>query len=605
MIIRLRPARSRPSRGPADMPLSPSPDLRSSRRLLVAAAVVTVIVCAYLAWRVGDVTTSLGDTDDAMRLVLVRGLLRGRGWYDQWVGRLQPPLGVYMHWSRLLDGGLAAMDAALRTVLAPPAAETAMRFAWPLLWIFPVSLGGLALARSLGERSAVFICAILLATDITLYVQFRPGRIDHHNVQITMAVAAAAFAVARGERRALWAALGGLSTALGLAIGVEALAFHALVGASYAAALAADRRAAPAARAYGLALALGSLALHLAQTPPQRWLLPFCDSMGFNLVAALLAAGLGLALAASLSLRMSWRGRTAAVAAVGAAAAAVYLAIDPICIRGPFAAVDPRVRPFWFDNVLELDSWPVLLREQRNAAIHSIAAGVICAAAALWLVVRGRREPLRGDWLLAACALLGVAAQARAYRMEDYGLWFGAPALAIGLSDLAARLLKDRMVPVGVLAVLLSPATVADGAVVLAARFARPPARTPLDRCYDTRSYAPLAALPPGLVMAEPDLGSFVLANTRDSALSAPYHRMTWGILAAHDALSAPAARAEAQVRALRVTYVLDCPAHPLRAAPGGLAADLRAGHPPAWLQPLSGPGQPLHIFRVAGQGGR
>ena len=136
------------------MPLSPSPDLSSSRRLLLTAVLTTLGVLAYLVWRVHDVTTSLGDTDDAMRLVLVRDLLHGRGWYDQWVGRLQPPFGVYMHWSRLLDGGLAALDAALAGALPPAQAETAMRFVWPLMWIFPVTLAGLAVARSVGGRSA-------------------------------------------------------------------------------------------------------------------------------------------------------------------------------------------------------------------------------------------------------------------------------------------------------------------------------------------------------------------------------------------------------------------------------------------------------------------
>lgn len=37
-----------------------------------------------------DITKSLGDTDDAMRLVLVRQLRPGGGWYDQLVLRPRP-----------------------------------------------------------------------------------------------------------------------------------------------------------------------------------------------------------------------------------------------------------------------------------------------------------------------------------------------------------------------------------------------------------------------------------------------------------------------------------------------------------------------------------
>jgi hypothetical protein len=593
---RVRPPGAFPS-----MQLSPSPDLGASRRrLLLTALVVTLVVWGELAWRAHDVVTSLGDTDDAMRLVMVRDLLHGRGWYDQWIGRLQPPLGVYMHWSRLLDGALAAVAAALGMVMSPARAELVMRFAWPLAWIFPISLCGLAIVRNLGARSAVFIGAILLVLDLTLYVQFRPGRIDHHNIQITMTLAAAACALVQGEARTRWAALAGAASALGLAIGIEALAFHALIGASFALRLLADRKAAAPARAYGLSLALTSLAAFALQTPPGRWLAPFCDAMGANLVSTLAVAGVGLAVTASLAERISATARVALIVLVGLVAAGVYVASDPICLRGPFGAVDPRVRPFWFDHIQELEAWPAMLREHRHEAIHSIVVGVIAALAGLWLAVRAIRDPKRGDWLLAACTLVAVVAQAKAYRMEDYGLWFGTPALAIALADIAERWLKGRMILTAVLAAVLSPNTVTAATVLTLERHAYRAPAGPIDRCYDTASYALLARLPDGLVLSEADLGPFVLAATGDSTLSAPYHRMTWGILAAHDALSAPAAQAEGQVRALHTTYVVDCPAHLLRSPAGGLGDDIRKGRAPSWLQRVSEPGQPLQIYRVA-----
>jgi hypothetical protein len=581
------------------MPLSPTPDLSPNRRLLATAAIVTLVVTATLVWRVHNITTSLGDTDDAMRLVMVRELLHGRGWYDQEIGRLQPPVGVYMHWSRLVDGGVATLMAALRLVFDRRMAETVTRFVWPLLWIFPVVLSGLAVARALGGRSAAFVCAVLIALDVAMFVQFRPGRIDHHNIQIALTIATAACALVRGERRVRFAALAGACAALGLAVGVEALAFQALIGASFALRLMADRRAAGPARAYGLTLGIGSLALFLVQTPPWRWGVPLCDAQGVNLALALGAAGLGLAAVGRLADRLPDRTRIAAVAAVGLLAAGLYLGTDPACLRGPFGSVDPRVRGFWFDHIQELKAWPALYRAHPAEAIHSMTIGALGAVAAGWLLARGRRDPLRGEWMLAACGLLAIVAEARAYRMEDYGLWFGTPSLAILLGDVAARWLKDRMVPAVILAIALSPAMVSAG-VVLAAGRPKPP-RAPADHCYDTWAYAPLARLPQGIVLSEPDLGSFVLANTRDSAMSAPYHRMTWGILATHDALAAPAAEAEERARALHATYVLDCPAHKLLAPGTGLGADLRAGRAPTWLEPLSEPGQPLRIYRVKG----
>ena len=53
--------------------------------------------------------TSGPDTDDAMRLVQVRDLLAGQGWFDMVQHRLMPPEGASMHWSRLVDAPLAAL----------------------------------------------------------------------------------------------------------------------------------------------------------------------------------------------------------------------------------------------------------------------------------------------------------------------------------------------------------------------------------------------------------------------------------------------------------------------------------------------------------------
>ena len=50
------------------------------------------------------------STDDAMRLVEVRDLLAGQGWFDLTQYRLSPPGGVAMHWSRLVDVPLAVAD---------------------------------------------------------------------------------------------------------------------------------------------------------------------------------------------------------------------------------------------------------------------------------------------------------------------------------------------------------------------------------------------------------------------------------------------------------------------------------------------------------------
>ena len=66
-----------------------------------------LVVFQLLAQNWAETAQTLLDTDDAMRLAQLRDWLAGRGWYDLTQPRVQPPLGYELHWSRLIDAGLA------------------------------------------------------------------------------------------------------------------------------------------------------------------------------------------------------------------------------------------------------------------------------------------------------------------------------------------------------------------------------------------------------------------------------------------------------------------------------------------------------------------
>jgi hypothetical protein len=623
----------------------PSPAAFATDRALrrAALAVALIVGAVLLAVDLGALGRNVGDPDDALRLSIVRDLLHGRGWFDQRVARLQPPYGTFMHWSRLLDGGLAATDRLFGLVLPPAWAELATRALWPLFWIFPAALAVLALARRLATEQArarpgevetgspsrtrsskeiwsfsrtgkssgglaVLIGTGLLLLDMPLYGQFRPGRIDHHDVQITLCMLALAGAVGRGA--GLRGALGaGLATGLGLAIGLEALPFEAAIGAGLALEFAADRNAARRAGAYGLGLAGMAAAAFLLQTPPSRWGVSVCDALGVNLTLALLAAGVGLFVAARLTPGCSWRVRLAGVAAAGLVALALYLALKPSCIHGAFAEVDPRLRPFWFDHVNELASIGLVLKRKTAEGLGLIAAALIGFAAlgglAWFRRGEGRFDPAIG--VLAACLLLATVTGFAAERMSIYILWFAAPPAAAVLAEAWTRKRassRQVLLRAGLVAAPLAAAGVALAAcgVVSASAFL-PDAPDP---CFDANAYAVLARQPAGVVLSEVDLGSYVLVFTRSSALSAPYHRMAWGNLSAHAALAAPVERARSRAAALHAAYVLECRAHRNHFDRVGLPGDalqrrLDAGRPPPWLEPLTPAGAPLAVYRVKG----
>jgi hypothetical protein len=609
------------------MQLPDPPDLARPRwRLGLTALVVTVIVGLITGFRdAGWLNIELGDTDDAMRLVLVRGLLHGQGWWDQHLMRLQPPAGVYMHWSRLLDGGIAALEQVFALFTDWPKAEWLTRLIWPLLWTFPIIVAALALADRLSEGEAgrkppgaVLICAFLLATNMVLYMQFHPGRVDHHDVQMACYLLALAGAVQRGPG-IKGAALAGAASGFGLAVGLEALVFEAGIGAALALRFVSKDEDARPLRAYGLALAGTTLLAFCIQTPPWRWSLSACDALAFNSAAAILTAGLAVAGIAELAKGRPTQVRFGALGLAALAVVAVYIGLDPRCLKGPFADVDPAIKTFWLAHVQEMRPWPVVLKQKPEDAITLATPAVMGVIALAWL---GRRRETRQDSafrLTAGVLLMTMVAGFSGVRMCGYADWTAMPIIAAAAADaadvLTRRHRRDSLIMVIIAGLVVTPVSAAAGVLALdqaitalGKKGGAKKAGNPADHCLQTAPYRALAAAgPPGLVLSEIDLGPFILANTQDSALAAPYHRMSWGMLAARSALSADAddGTAEAKARALGVRYVLECSAHRRHADRTGMAdASLqkrldRQGDPPKWLERVNPPKSVLEVFRV------
>jgi hypothetical protein len=608
------------------MKLSPTPDFSPWRRMLLAAAAASLIAAVVLAFRDGPALPyALGDTDDAMRVVMMRALAGGQGWWDQNIVRLQPPHGVFMHWSRLIDGGLVALDTLFRLGLSPAAAEIATRFTWPMLWILPTVWAATAVARRLGGSIAIFAAVIVIAIDIPLFLQFRPGRVDHHNLQICMAMlafAGAALGTVRGG------VLAGFATGLGLCIGLEALAFEVVVGAYFAILYLLEEDDAPRKlRAYAVALALSVVGFYLIQTPPWRWGLAFCDAIGVNLAAALAAMGAGLALAVQLTKNRDWRARLPALALVGLVTVGLYVGLDPNCLHGPFADVDPRLKTFWLPNVQEIRPIPRVWRRDHETPYLLMVPCLMGALAWAWLALDKKRKADPFLVLAGIMLLLGTLFGWNAIRMAGYASWFAVPIIAAAVAAVTARYFNGAMVVAALGACLVAPiwagqaAAAVDKQVVALIKpkpkpnakpapkpAAKPAAKAPTspargDRCFRLNAYADLARLPPGLALSEIDLGPFVLAYTPSSSMTAPYHRMNWGLVEARNVLSMPAEQALAGAQKLGVTYVLECPAHGRNAdrvgmKPDSLQKQLDAGKAPSWLEPLSVKGV-VRVYRV------
>ena len=128
----------------------------------------------------------LGDTDDNMRIMQVRALLHGQGWFDLRQYRMNPPYGANIHWSRLVDLPIAGLILLLRPVLGGAGAE---RWAVGIAPLLPylLLLFSLALtARRLIDPRAyplAFVAAFFAGSTNGM---FMPERIDHHGWQLAL-----------------------------------------------------------------------------------------------------------------------------------------------------------------------------------------------------------------------------------------------------------------------------------------------------------------------------------------------------------------------------------------------------------------------------------
>ena len=584
------------------------PDLRSTRALVavVAAAFVLAVILLGLT-SLPLYLKGYGDTDDAVRLELVRELLSGKPWYHPEILRLQYPTGALMHWSRLVDGGIAGLDRLLGLVLPPAAAEAGARALWPLLWL-PLAIGSACVAaRRLAGSPGLLVAGLLCALSLPALEQFRLGRVDHHNVQITLCLIAASAAMTAGRKRSI-AALTGLASGLGLAIGTEAIFFHAVIALAFAAPLLAGREGAAApARAYGLSLAGAIVAAFLLQTPPPFWGVSVCDTLGLNLAVAVALGGLGLSGAA---LAPAGAARVVATLGAGAVSAGAYVLLHPSCLHGPMGDTPPLIRAY-VDQMTEMRPFWEAWQRDHLSCDALIAPGLAALAAPLLLATGGRGR--RPEWLLLSALLyLALGLGLLHIRLLSYANWFAIPIVAAAVAE-AAGLWRRLLAPTVLVTALISPAPGTAAIVGLASLGARPappvqaappPPAASAGKCADHSAFARLRALPRSLVLADPDLGPFILAETPHAVLAGPYHRLAPGLTQTFRLFSEPVGGARRDLGALHVAFVVDCPDEANKAdhaliGAGGLLKALDRRTPPAWLAPLSAPGERLQIYVI------
>jgi hypothetical protein len=465
--------------------------------------------------------------------------------------------------------------------------------------------GALAMAWRLAGRPAALVALVLLLFGLPAFTQFKPGRIDHHNVQIALAVLTVA-ATAWSDRKRWTAGAAGALSGLALVIGQEGLPFAVCAGGILVVRYTLDRTAAAALAAYGMAVAASALIGFFISVAPAHWTQPACDAIAINFVVPVAAGGLGLSVVARSFNATGPLIRFFAAMTVAGLAAAAFILLEPRCLGGPMAMVNPAVRPIWYDHVYEMLSLSGLARDYfgTSLAISAFPVAALIAAILLAFDVNLRRD---FGFITGVIALLVAAAMmVLVIRGAPYATWLGLPFVAAALLRLFS-LLKLTTVPMKIaMTVPFTPAFLTFGMFALADVIhpAEVSAVTPdAPSCLDIADYAPLARLPAGNVVTDTGFTQHMLALTPHSVVASPYHRLADAIIANHRALSLSPEAAEKIFRDTRASYLILCDLRvPTVLSDServqGLWGRLQAGSIPSWLQRMPDAG-PFRVYRV------
>jgi hypothetical protein len=549
---------------------------------------------------------TIHDPDDAMRLVQVRALLAGQNWFDMSVYRLDPPGGSSMHWSRVVDIPLALLIKTFGLFLPVEQAERLTRIAFPLLLQAALYAAIARLAKTLMGRDAVMPAIFLVLLSGIAFGQFQPGRIDHHAPQITLlAFILGGLAEAIRSQRIKEAAIAGGLAALSLAISLENVPFILMLwGLSVGLWIWLGQAMRASMLGFALGLLIGLPLCFGATVGPDHWFVSVTDAFSFG---QLLAGMTGALVCLGLSFMpeiVSGRRVKFTLALTGMVLVLGLVAVvAPETLHGPFAGVDPLIRDIWLSNVHEAWSfWRLTEKEPDSAAVFMIplllAAGASIAAAIGEMGVR------RVQWIMVAATILtGIV----------LGLWlirvltFVGPIAPLGGVWAVMRLHK-RLARTSVRTAALWSffALLPFGSIpwALAIGGDEKPPKMPSEDCHASAAFAPLAALPPGLILAPIDAGSHLLAFTPHSVLAAPYHRNNHGNKVALQTFLASPDDARAIVIARGAKYLAVCAGLGETSVlgerdPHDLASALTNGKIPDWLAPVSAANTPYKIFSV------
>lgn len=581
--------------------MAPTGLFQSDRSFRLALPVISLLYLGTQAPRIRDLfaTGSGLSPDDAMRIVGLRDLLGGQGWYDLVQHRVLPPDGLSMHWSRYIDAPMAAILAPLQALVGPDTGARLLATVWPLA----MGLVFLLLTAWLTRRLFGNQAAILALLAVAYYEQlsgavFGAGATDHHSAQVNLMLALAAM-LALPDRPLSRGVAGGLLAALSLAVGLEMILAIALAGAILVAAWTMGRQgAAHRLLGFSAAMALAAPLLMAGQLSPALWRIAVCDALSPPLLAVTTAAFLCSAALVTAGRRLHRPAtRGAAIIATGAITTALLYPLIRPCLAGPYTAMSAELQQTVLAQIEEIKPASFFLANDPARVIILLLPFYI-ATLLFTLSVLARRG--QGVALL-AFVLAGAILSFWQVRM----LTMGIPLVALAFGAGGSWALSQAGTALRVFGALAILATL--GGKPLASAYLHftadpakpPPVRAALsDDCATIDALRPLDAAPAGIIFNPLNLGPLILLSSHHSITSAPYHRSPDAFANGLLPFAKDEATLHAAIRKTGANYLLVCKGDVI-GPPDSIGSRLSAGATPPWLAEMPVPSPHLRLLQV------
>lgn len=570
--------------------------------LWLAAAALMVCFC----WdRI--VTRGGWDPDDQLRMVQLRDFLGGQSWFDTTQYRMNPPDGAPMHWSRLVELPLALLVLLFTPFLGVAGAEMLAGALVPLLLFGGIAALLYTVGSKIGGRATGIVAFVLTLIAPALLLQLRPMRIDHHGWQIFCAVLGYATLYWKDARKA--GLMLGAALALWAHISLEGMpmtaAFFLYLGWRWAIGADSGRRL------FWTLLCFSGLtiALFLGTQKAGFSAAQYCDTMSPAHIWAIVGASALLLPACHFApTRMAIRLGLCVVA--GLVALGILLLILPHCAQGAFGDLDPVVRHYWYDNVMEgLPVW-----KQVGPTAATLTTPLLTALAGLAILWRaGGAAKLAGLGTATYFLVFGTVMSLLVFRTISVATAFAIVPLAVCVvatfnAYRTEPKLLVRLMLVPAMLMLLASGMIAGAIYPDKDSPSKKPSttkNTPAMRCDSIVSVKALAKLPAqSRIVAPFNLGPAILLTSNHQVLASSHHRNRKGMRDQIDIFRLPPVQARAIIQRRGIAYIVACAddgemTRYQKQASSGLWAQLAARRSPDWLEYEGTVGNGLMVWRV------